>query len=235
MYQKSQFLVLHSIKHKDSTRIIYLLQENGNQITVFGGGFGKKKSDKSAVFYPGNIIEGELLTTVKSDLKKIKDPRIVHHYHHIHDDFIKSAILSFVLEVLHKHINSGEAAYNLFPFVENILEYLESHDQHYANIPVILLIEILHYHGIKPESNPGLFNYKKGAFEVKSFPSDCFSEKNSILFNELLNLPVQESLQKEMNAVNRKALLNDLFQFIRYHVDHSREIYSLDILSSLLS
>lgn len=235
MYSKTKSLVLHSIKHKDSTKIIYLLNADGAQITIFGGGFGKKKSDKSAVFYPGNIINGEFLTTKKSDLAKLKDPSINKHFSNIHTSFVKTALLTFVLEVLHKQVKPQESNYNVFPFVEQLLQLLDKQEKQFANLSVLFMIEMLNYHGIKPEVGTGWFNFKLGRFEQKSFPSDAFTEKSSKLLAQFLQQNMSENLALPMSNDNRKTLINELLRFIQYHTDNHKEILSLDIMSSIIS
>ena len=44
MIEVVKAIVIHSVPHKDSTRIVYVLSDSDQIITLYASGFGKKRS-----------------------------------------------------------------------------------------------------------------------------------------------------------------------------------------------
>jgi DNA repair protein RecO (recombination protein O) len=235
MIEVVQAIVIHSVPHKDSSRIVYVLSGNDQIITLYASGFGKKRSPKAAIYYPGNHIELEVVKNHITTLLKAKEANIIKPWQTLQSDFYKSTVLTFILECLMVYIKQGQTSSGLYDTVLNYLYILDNEDIDYANMPIVFLLKLSQYLGIYPENGEGYFNIREGKFEERKHSSYGMERKESSKLACLLVLKPSDQLKERMGNNQRRSLIKHYLEFLDFHVDSHMKVLSLDILSTVLN
>jgi DNA repair protein RecO (recombination protein O) len=235
MVSTEKVIVLHSIKHKDNTRIVKVLTERNKVVSLYVTGFGKGRNKKGAIYYPGNHLEIELNQKRTTDLGKVMDARIISSNSHIHEDIYRASILIFILECLSKYVWTTEGYNGLYDYTNGLLEILGYKETAIANAPMMFLVDLSQFLGVKPESAKGQFNIREGVFVTSAHGGIFMDTKTSEILAQFLSLDRQEILDIKISGERRKHLINQYLKFIDYHVDRHQQILSLDVLSTVLS
>lgn len=235
MIEVVKAIVIHSVPHKDSTRIVYVLSDSDQIITLYASGFGKKRSPQAAVYYPGNHIEIEVVKSQKSTLLKAKDANIISPWQTLQSDFYKSTVLTFMLECLMVYIKQGHVSNGLYDTVLNYLDILDNEDVDYANMPIVFLLKLSQYLGIYPENGDGYFNIREGKFEMRKHSSYGMEKEDSSKLACLLPLKPSDQLKEKMGNNQRRSLIKNYLEFLDFHIDGHMKVLSLDVLSTVLN
>lgn len=228
-------IVIHSIPHKDSSRIVYVLTQDDEIISLYVSGFGKKRSSKAAVFYPGNYLELELAANSRSSLYKVSQSSIIRPWLSIQSNFLKSTVLTFLLEVVMVYFKQGQPAGGLYLSLLNILQVLEEEETQFVNLPVMFLLKVSEILGVKPDSNEGYFNIKEGLFEPSKNSKFGLDLKESKSLACLLLLKPSGQIKQVMGNNERRSLITGYLEFLDFHVDSYAKVLSMDVLSTVLN
>ena len=225
---------MHVLPHKDSSRIIKLLGEDDKINAVYATGFGKRKSNQSAIFYPGNHVEIELANSIKSSMLKCKTAYIVSPWQNLQRDILKSSILTFSSECLMVYFKASYTYHGLFNFYLDYLTLLD-HEDEVGNFPLFFVIRVSQLLGIKPEAKSGYFNIREGVFESSQHYQYGLNKEESLVLSKLLDSNGAEQFALEINHSIKKRLLKSYLIFIDYHTGNNQAIVSLDVLKVVLN
>lgn len=235
MIKVVEAIVLHSIPHKDSSRIVYVLSEEDEIISLYVSGFGKKRSSKAAVFYPGNHLELELVSNSRSSLFKVSQAGIVRPWLSVQSNFLKSTVLTFLLETIMVYFKAGRPAGTLYSSLLNTVEVLEDEDVDFVNLPMMFLLKESEILGLKPNSASGYFNIKEGVFEKTQHYQFGLGLKESQSLAYLLLEKPSDQIKFNMGNNERRNLIKAYLDFLDYHVESSAKVLSMDVLSTVLN
>lgn len=208
MIQKTKGIVLSYVKYKDSSIIVRIFTEQFGSRSYMVNGVRKKNKGNKLIFYQAlNLVDLVVYENEKRDINRISEIRFFHQPQSIPFNVVKSAIAIFVCEFLEKIIFAGEENQLLYNLLEQSLIDFDSQEKDYENFPIFLLIKLTTILGINIDAEGS----------------------NS----KTLDLLLKKDVSK-LNGETRKELLEELIQHYNRHLGTSRQIKSLEVLSTVL-
>jgi DNA repair protein RecO (recombination protein O) len=238
MQQKTNAIVISSIKYADTSLIVHCYtEESGIRSYLLKGILKSKKGRiKKALFQPLTQLEIIANHNNKGHLNSIKEAQIIHHYQSIHTDIRKQSIVLFLSEVLYSCLREEETNKVLFSYLIISLRWLDSHE-YIVNFHLLFLIQLTKYLGFYPEfdTNKNFFDLVEGKFVTKPI-SNYFIQKPQIAsFRTLLGTNFDTLQNMTLTSLQRTELLDILIQYISLHLHTFKTPKSLSVLQSLFN
>ena len=197
MLTKTQGIVLQIIKHSDSGIIARILSREYGLIALMVKGLhSKKRGHLSPYFQPLQVLNIEMYYKESRNIQTLKEINLVRTRDKIPYDISRNAIAFFMGEVLTKTLNENDADTEIYDFVYNSIEYLDTSNI-ITNFHISFLIGFTGYLGISPNNsfseNKIFFDMRDGHF-VESPPLHGYYMNRE--FSHLLNRFAMSSLDK---------------------------------------
>ena len=237
MLSKTQGIILHSFKYSENSLITSVYtREYGRVSCLIQGVHTKKSKFKPAFFQPLSIVDIELLYLQNKDLQSLKDIAISKPLHSLHTNLYKNAIVLFLGEILYRSLRDGEQDEQLFNFVSNAIELLDTMSDGFSNFHLIFIAQLTKYLGFFPENSYSeltpFFNAKSAAFELgKSLHS--MDRQTSKLISEILDSDFSTGKNLNIPQKIKSQLLQKMIDFYILHLPGLKEIRSLDVLIAI--
>lgn len=149
MLTKTNGIVLHSIKHNDSSTIITVYTQQFGRVSYLVHGANKKKSVvRASYLQPLSLVEMDVSHIPGKDIQRIKDIRMLHLFTGIPFDAVKNSLAIFISELLFRTLRQTEPDESLFLFLENSILQLDYCEQGIANFHLVFLIKLTRYLGL---------------------------------------------------------------------------------------
>lgn len=224
-----QGVVLHSLKYSESQLIIHILTRTGGRrsfITKVGGrGSGRN------LFQPLYLIDFVPLRS-RGEMGKLSQVSASIPLYNIPYEIAKSSITLFIAEVLYRLIKEENADERLFDFVQSSVIALDLAEGSVANFHLHFMVRLLHYLGFAPQGRyvaGSWFDIKSGTYEVvEPQHSLKFSQFDTHLLNRLVNCPVSQITEIELNRSQRSDFLE---QMVTLYGFHTESVYSVNSIS----
>ena len=133
-----------------------------------------------------------------------------------------------MIEILQKTIKGEEEHQELFRYLLNTLQFLDQTKESPANIHLHFLLEYASYLGFGPsgvqEDSQLYFHLWDGRFMPIKEDKFALSEELSGLISELLHLSIEEVHTMQLARETRYALLKQLLNFYKLHIENFPEI-----------
>lgn len=233
MKSKGHGILLQKINYSETSLILKLYTvEKGIQSYLFQG--GKKK--KGNILLPLSVVEYEYYQRQDSDLGKLTliDPTFV--FQEIPFDPVKSSMAFFIAEVLFKTLKSTDKEQELFSFLAGEIAFLDS-TENYTNYLIWFSLELTKHLGFYPQQAAGdakYFDLEEGEFLNYAPSGHIYVKDDSItLLNQLLNFEKDEFLIQKFSSEYRKAILQHLMSYYKYHIEGFKELKSLEIIEQV--
>ncbi len=241
MHQKTQGIVLHSLKYGDNSLIVKIFTKDyGLKSFMIKGFRGKKSTLKVSLFMPLTIITMDISSrSVSSAFNSIREAHCEEPLHNIHVNFSKQAVALFISETLYKTIADDAAHPDLYDFIGDLLKYLDQAESVPSSLPHYFLVRYSQYLGLYPNSNGEdeavYFDMRDGIFqEKKNLHSDFMMEEESNALKLLLNCTIEDLPQIKFGNSLRNNLLLGLMQYYKIHLLNFRDIKSHVVLAEVL-
>lgn len=240
MLQKTEGIVLHSLKYGDNGLIVKIFtREFGLKSFMVKGFRSRKSSLKASLFIPLTIITMDIdEKKTASAFNSIKEAQCLSPMHHIQSNFSKQATALFIAEVLYKTIADEAAHEDLYEFIESTLKYLNDTPSLPSLFPHFFLVRYSRYLGLYPNENGDselYFDMRDGVFtSTRNLHSDFFMEEESTALKALLNSDATQIGELKWSNSLRAGLLQGLLNYYRIHLLNFREIRSHLVLSEVL-
>jgi DNA repair protein RecO (recombination protein O) len=237
LFVKTKAIVISSIRHQEKNLIVKCFTaSDGMKSYYVRSAFGNKKGNqKIAYFQPLTILEIEASHQNKGTLEHFKEIKLAHSYHSVHTNYVKSALVLFIAEILSAVIREEEKNETLFEYLENALLWLDAHD-HIVNFHLILLLDMCRFLGFYPDDETvdfPFFNLLEGHFDNTIQPHSL-TQNETELFKRLLQLQLSNTALS-FSANERQKLLKILLDFYKLHLGQFKTPKSLDVLSAVFS
>ncbi|MFC2113594.1 DNA repair protein RecO [Bacteroidota bacterium] len=239
MIQKVKGIVLHHIKYKESSAILYIYTDQfGRQAYLVNSIRGKKTKFSSNLLQPLTLLEIEAYYKEGKDLQRLKEMRNYIPYRTIPIDHIKSSQVLFLAEVLYKVLREEEPNKELFEFLEHSLQLLDVSDDGMVNFHLIFLVQLTKFLGFYPENNFGGkntgFDMRNGQFsDGTGIHPDYFDKSSSVLLNKLLETGFGKIMQISVNQDIRVKFLENMMDYYNLHIQGFGTLKSLSVLNEI--
>jgi len=235
---KTTGIILHSIKHTDSTSIVTIYTRHFGRISYMIHGVNKKKSVfRSAFLQPLLLVEMDVYHSSKKNLQRIKDVRSYYTFISIPYDPVKNALALFISEVLFRTLSVSEPDETIFAFLENSIQQLDHCTQGVSNFHLVFLIKLSRFLGFAPNSDElhdGYFDLMNGVFIPQRPPHSHYLLKETTTdFSTLISLDYSTLNLLVLSRQRRVKLVESLIEYYRLHVPEFNGLHSLSVLQSL--
>lgn len=238
MQVKTTGIVLHSIKHGDSSIIITVYTEQFGRVAYMIHGANKKKSVvRSALIQPLSIVEMDVFHSPGKDIQRIKDIRMKYQFNGIPIHPVKNSLALFVSEMLYRVLRQTEPDERLFLFLENSIQQLDHCDVGLANFHLVFLLKLTRYLGFEPNADSDhskYFDLMNGIFQLeKPLHTHYLLPEPTNYFAEVLEADYSTMQNLAFSRAVRMQLLESIIEYYRLHIPEFKGLNSLSILQSL--
>lgn len=238
MQVKTIGIVLHSIKHTDSSSIITIYTQQFGRVSYMVHGANKKKSVvRAALLQPLSIVEMDVLHTPGRDIQRIKDIRMEHLFSSIPFDPLKNSLALFISEILYRTLRQTEPDESLFLFLENSIQQLDYCVAGIANFHLVFLLKLTRYLGFAPnrdEERTKYFDLMNGIFQQeKPLHTHYLLPETTEDLNLVLESDYASMQNMSFTRARRAKLLEGIIEYYKLHIAEFHGLHSLAVLQSL--
>lgn len=237
MYAPTKAIVLRSIRYSEADLIAtcYTASDGLKSYILKGILKTKKGKLKAPMFQPFSQLEIMARHRNKGTLDYIKEASITSVNPEIRTDVYKSSMAIFLAEVIQHSIKEEEQNIQLFNFLEEAINKLET-EEDTADFHLFFLVDFTKYLGFyphQPDDDYPYFNLQQGCFEERETDNYSISGNNCTLLKKLLISTDFSSLG--INRERRQSFLNFLLAYYQIQLPGFRTPKSLDVFSQLFS
>ncbi len=234
--QTTQAIVLRSIRHGDSTVVLkaYTRRFGPRSYLVRTG----KKGARMAMLQPLNRLEVVVREDPDRDLTALREIRVEKPFTRIHADPLRSALALFIQEVLYKVLREGSCDEQLYRFLDEALQGLDSFDdiRHFPSLFLIHMAAHLGFGMEGPGEGEDRFDLLEGHFLRGDAPhGHTVGPPLSLALARLLACGDLRTQAPVLPLEQRRQLLDHLLLYFRLHVEGLGELRSPAMLQQVLS
>jgi len=239
MIHKVKGIVLHHVKYKESSAIVYVYTDlYGRQAYLVNSIRGRRSKHSGNLLQALTILDIEAYHKEGKDLQRIKEIRNSAPYRTIPFDMHKNSQVLFLAEVLYKVLREEDPNPELFGFLENSLQLLDVSEENLANFHLLFLVQLTKYLGFYPDNNFGVdltgFDMRNGEFGTGlGIHPEHFAESSSVLLNSLLLSSFAKLSDMSVKQDDRQQFLKDMLDYYRFHVQGFGNVKSLAVLQEI--
>ncbi|WP_103864926.1 DNA repair protein RecO [Aquimarina sp. I32.4] len=239
MIINSSAIVIHSIRYSEADLIVSLFTKTSGLRSYLLKGVLKSKRGKirASLFQPLTLLEVQAAHKDKGSLERIKEARIKNVYTTLHTDYIKSALVFFISEVLKNSIHEEEANTSLFEYLETALLWLDTNDT-IGNFHITFLTKLTQYLGFYPDVSQlelPYFNMQEGVFQATSSNVYCVNGDQVTQFKLFLGTTFEDSMGIGLSKGVRANILAMLLVYFELHLHGFKKPKSLSVLQEIFN
>jgi DNA repair protein RecO (recombination protein O) len=194
-----------------------------------------RKNNRSNLFQPLFIVDFEVYHKDNRDIQLVKEATRATPLNSIPFDITKSTQAIFMAEVLFRVVREEEPNPMLAHFLLHSIQYLDAMENPRPDFHILFMFHLSKYLGFFPQNNHGprlpFFDLMSGQFiPVRTNPESQIDEWSSNLWSSYLRSEITDNRDEGLHYEQRKAILDQLVKFYRFHVSGMGEIRSLEVL-----
>ncbi len=238
MQVKTSGIVLHSLKHTDSTTIITIYTRQFGRVSYIVHGVNKKKSVcRAALLQPLSIVEMDVFHTPGKNIQRLKEMRMEQTLTGIPYNPVKNSLALFLSEILFRTLRQTEPDESLYLFLENSILQLDCSETGISNFHLVFLLKLTRYLGFEPnqdEVSANYFDLMNGVF-LKEKPTHVHFvlPEVSVDFIRVLNAGYSDMHNLVFSRARRANLLQSIVEYYQLHIPDFHGLHSLQVLQSL--
>ncbi|MDR0976854.1 MAG: DNA repair protein RecO [Prevotellaceae bacterium] len=166
MLQKTEGIVLHSLRYSDTALIVNLYTEQLGRLALRipvsapHSSRSRRGAVRSVLFQPLSILEMELDVRPGATIYKIKEAKAVCPFASIPYDPVKSAITLFLAEFLYRAVREETGNRALYAYLRHSIVWLDTCRDSVANYHLVFLMRLSRFLGL----TPNLDDYRTGDY-----------------------------------------------------------------------
>lgn len=193
--------------------------------------FQGAKKKKGYVLMPMAPLEFTCYQRNDSKLSKMTEAQLFISFTEIPFHPVKSSLVFFMAEVLQNVLHEDVKDAYLFDFIAREMQWLD-HSSTVTNYPIYWMFEISKHLGFFPLFSEGkYFDLEEGVFS-ESIPGNHRYLSGEIvgLLHDLIQLEKNEMMAYSLNKIERKMILNFLFDYFTFHLPNFKKIKTIEII-----
>jgi len=232
-------IVISALKYAEADLIVKCYtQKSGLKTYMLRGVLKSRKGKfKTSLFQPLTQLELVAKHKDKGSLEYLQDAKILTHYQSLHTEVVKSSMVLFLSEMLKNTIQEEEENEELYHYLENTFNWLDSHSE-IANFHLLFLLKLSRYLGFYPEDSEKdlpYFNLLDGVFQYKKTNSYCIDGNVLNNLKVLLGTNFETLNQIKLTKTNRSELLELLLNYYQLHIESFKKPKSLTVLHEIFN
>lgn len=233
MLSTTRAVILRTVKHSDHGVVAHVYTElfGKRSCMVRAGG---RNRDRQAALLPLSRVELVVVDPGEGDLLSVREMRIDRPYQRLHTEPLRGALALFTQEVLYRALRADTADDELFAFVQDALEELDS-GEGTALFPHHLLIGLAHQLGFLPQipsDRPDGFDMRDGCYFKGAPAHDLCMDADQT--TAMISLMSEGDGATPPSSTLRRTLLERMLLFYRLHIEGFGELRSLPVLQQVL-
>lgn len=239
MQEKTRAVVLHITRYSEASLIVKAYTETHGLQSFLVNSVRKEKARHAYnLFQPLSLIEIVAYFKKQGGLHRLSEASPSPSFQSIPYDTIKTTVAIFLAEILFKSIREEETNPALFSFVDHGIRILDLNENTDPNFHLSFLIQLTRYLGFYPSGdNYGylqFFDLREGVF-LESIPEHPYylDKNSSALFSKLLPFTFETLSGLQLNAPERKRLLDILVMYYELHQTQGTGIRSHLVLKDI--
>jgi len=238
MLHATRGIVLKTVKYSESSIIAKIYTEKfGLRSYIAKGVTGKKSHHKKSLFQGLSLLNLVVYEKSTAGLQNIREMEPALIFKSIPYDIRKSTIAMFLNEVMYKSMVEEVANREMFSFIFNRLQKLDTSDVSISEYHIRFLIDFSGYLGFWPRNN---FSDKNRVFDMQEgiFVSEEPLHKNFLDGETSRNFSM--ALQNTPGRIcptqqRRNELLEKIILYYSLHVPAFGELKSYEVLKQVLN
>ena len=232
-------IVISAIKYAEADLIVKCFTQRAGLKTYMLRGVLKSRKGKfkTSLFQPLTQLELVANHKDKGGLEYLQDAKILTHYQTLHTEVVKSAMVMFISEMLKNTIQEEEENEELYHYLENTINWLDSNSD-IANFHLLFLLKLTRYLGFYPDDSEKelkYFNLLDGVFQ--SLKTNTYCVDGAVLENLkiLLGTNFETINQVKLTKNHRAELLGLLLNYYQLHIESFKKPKSLNVLHEIFN
>lgn len=241
MLHKTKGIVLRTVDFSDTSIITKIYTEEfGIQSYLVKGAKRKNASVKSNLFQPLSLLDLVAYKKEGKQLQTLKEAKPEIHFASIHSEPSKTSILFFLNEILIKCLHEEENNPELFSFIHETIQTLDSTEKKFNNIHLIFLVRFSRFLGFYPQGKlsdtTSVFDLREGRFiHAEPLHHDYLTRENSKLLSKIILSNYYSMQDLILSGKERKSLLEILLRYYELHLSHMASISSHKVLEQIFA
>ena len=226
MLQKTQGIVLHSLKYKDTSIIVDIYTEvSGRASFLVPVSRSRKAAVKSVLFQPLSLVELEADFRPNTSIYKVKEAKSFYPFTSIPYDPYKSAIALFLSEFLYRALREEAENRPLFAYLQHSIVWLDECGSGFANFHP----NLEDYHG------GDYFDLQNACFTPlrPQLHSDYIAPEEAARLTRLMRMNYETMHLFAMSRMERARCLTIMNEYYRLHLPDFPVLKSLEVLKEL--
>lgn len=239
MLTRAEVLVLRKLRYGDNSLILTTFsRECGLLSFIVSLSKRSKNGLRPANFQVLTLLELVYYEKQKSQLKRLKEARMVETYQRIPYEPVHSSIALFLAEILQHVLREEEAQERLYDFLKEALLHLDALRTGLGKFPLAILMHLSRHLGFGPEEQAGdqvYFDLVEGKYSRESIAHPHYIEgRVKEAWSALSRLPWAEHQELDLQGASKRALLEALLDYYRLHLTDFGTLRSLEVLRAVL-
>jgi len=238
MLQKTNGIILHSLKYSDSANIVTIFTSEFGRVVYMVHGANKKKSKcRNAFLQALTILNMDVYHSPNKTIQSIKDIRIAFPLTGIPNHPIKNSLALFISELLYKCIKQTVADENMYYFLENSIQALDCCEEGLANFHLVFLLKLTRYLGFEPNMEDKQFKYfdlMNGVVTTsKTIHNHYLTPEATENFVRIMQADFTNLKTISLHRDERYELLENIIEYYKLHLTDFYGLNSLPIFHAL--
>jgi len=228
MLQKTQGIVVHYIKYRETSIIVKIFTRDlGLKSYIVNSVRSAKSKSRIALYQPLSLLDLVVYDKEGASLNRIAEVKMLYAFQRIPFDFYRSGVAMFVAEVLGKAIYDNYQNEPLFDFLSAAITLLDGEQLNLSVYPHSFLLQLSQFLGFSPADATEFYEQlQQGVGSIPIGPED------REYFNELMNTPFGSSCK--IPGTIRRKIMDHLLLHYKLHLDTFEEIKSVKVLTQMM-
>ncbi len=242
MVHVTRGIVLRTVKYGETSIVATLFTEKFGVQTYLVNGVRTtgKPGTKAVLYQPAALLNIDVYHNELKNMQRIREANWGLLATNIFSDVIKNSVALFMIELLQRALKQPEENTELFHFVSDSLEQLDSSSHAAAaNFPLFFALNLPYFFGFafnRHSRNKPFLDLQEGSFVDEQPSHNYFLEgKVALQTAELLKVMQPEELdQIHLNSTARNSLLDGYIKYFQLHIQDFGEMRTLPVLRQIL-
>ncbi|NQV42405.1 MAG: DNA repair protein RecO [Candidatus Marinimicrobia bacterium] len=249
MIEKAEAVVLKTLNHGDTSKIITLYSREVGRLKLIAKGVRSPKSKAMGLFQPTRHIQVIYYAKSTSDLQLFKSGELVNGFFGLEEDFDRLTLAQVMVELLDRSVEDEESHPRLFQLLVDSLSRLSNRKIASAEAYWFFHTHLLNELGFQP--HVGRCSVCRDALDEGGSLGRGSSQLECVKCHQpgqdsiFVSGPVLKTIQTlsdtgwkdvqktNLNARERRTLWDFLWQFTFHHIESARGMKSLKVLRQL--
>ena len=249
MIKKAEAIVLKTLNHGDTSKIITLYSREAGRLKLIAKGVRSPKSKAAGLFQPTRHLQIIYYHKPNSGLQLFKSGELISGFFGLEQGFDRLTLAQVVVELLDRSIEDEEAHPRLFQLLADTLKRLSEGQTSSARVFWFFHLHLLKELGYYPHVDHCSVCHEPlsaGAYLGIGNPLPecvkCHQPGQESIFvtpqiletiREILESSLVDLKKPELNAGDRRKLWDFLWRYTFHHIEPTRGMKSLKVLRQL--